>query len=174
MPAQTHVRAIMLTAVRQMTRCGQSPIRVCRRFLTSLNVFLSEIHAADSLASCRLDLYSAGIEPRKLVRADLRCSINKLQDPPLCFPTSPPPPTSAMSWSRLSKRLAGATTWLRPAPTSRAGPIYREPVWMLHPPSWNDRKPSVRALRRRRARPCCSARPRPGGFWLLFHGGRRH
>jgi hypothetical protein len=63
----------------------------------SLCVFLSVIHAADSLASCRLDLYSPGIDPKRLLRADRKCSINKSCELLLCFPASSAPPASTIN-----------------------------------------------------------------------------
>jgi hypothetical protein len=101
---------LILTTLGQMTKYGQpGPMRFWRRFLMSDCVFLSEIQPADSLASCKLDRYSPGMEPRKLLRADRKCSSKSLHGPLLCIPALPPPPTSRINWSRVIKLLVCAT-----------------------------------------------------------------
>lgn len=63
------------------------------------------MQATDSLACSRLRRYSPGIEPRRLRRAESRCSNSRPQGPRLEFPAWPEPPRSASRRFKLSKLL---------------------------------------------------------------------
>src|SRR5580698_1687415 len=73
-------------------------------FLVSARASLPGIQARDSLANCRLEQYSARMEPSKSRRAAWMCSISNPHGPVLRLPMSSPPSLISRS-SRLRRSV---------------------------------------------------------------------